>query len=517
MTTKEVHRVKEVQISKNTSVKEEKLSWQYLDNSCLCANNLYNAAMFVQRNHYTAKQKKAKGLSITALEQGVEDNIVKYGIKDSPSGHISYCQMDKYMKLTKNPDYLSLPAQVNQQTLKQLDEVFKSFFATSKDYKAHPEKYSGKPKLPGYLTKGGKNTVTFTNQVAKIKLNKKTGMYYLRLPKTKCIVNLGREPIKGVLKEVQVVHKTSYMRIILVLSDTIEIPDSKPVPKRIASVDPGVKNMLAVVNNVGAPNLLFSSLEIIAMINGCSKRAASQESKQTAFKNIKHAISSNKLTAIYRKSNNFKKDIAHKFAKMLIEYCKLYNIDTIVFGYTPDWKDNPDMGKENNRLFKEMPHKKLVDILSYLCEWNGINLILQEESYTSKASFSDRDPIPVYVKGTDVHYTFSGKRTNRDTYRSADGTEINADFNGAANIMRKAIPDAFDIEGAVEPDFFNFVTINNPNTDINSLVISTGAEQPVLESQGQEGEATHQLGSETSRKAHNQSMGSLESHYFSGG
>ena len=483
MDTKEVYRVKEIQISKSTSVKEEKLSWQYLDNSCLCANNLYNAALFVVRNHYTAKQKKAKGLPITTLEQGVEDNIAKHSIKDSPSGYISYCQMDKYMKLTKNPDYLSLPAQVSQQTLKQLDEVFKSFFATSKDYKVHPEKYTGKPKLPSYLTKGGRNTVTFTNQVAKIKLNKKTGMHYLKLPKTKCTINLGKGPVKGTLKEVQVVHKTSYMRIILVLSDVIEVPDSKPVPKRIASVDPGIKNMLAVVNNVGAPNLLFDSAKIIAMINGCSKRAAPLESKQTVFKNIKHAISSNRLTAIYRKSNNFKKDIAHKFAKMLIEYCILYNIDTIVFGYTPGWKDNPDMSKESNRLFKEMPHKKLVDILSYLCERNGINLILQEESYTSKASFPDRDSIPVYVKGADVHYTFSGVRTNRDTYRSADGTEINADFNGAANIMRKAIPGAFDIEGAIEPDFFNFVTINNPNADINSLVISTGTEQPVLESQ----------------------------------
>lgn len=517
MTVKEVYRVKEIQISKSTSVKEEKQLWQYLDNLALESNNLYNATLFVERNHYTATHKRATGIPLTPLEQEVEDNIAKYDIHSSASGFISQFQLDRYMRKTKNPDFFVMPGQVNQGPLGQVVEACKAFFATCKDYKAHPEKYSGKPKLPSYLHKGGKSIVTFTNQVAKIKLNKKTGMYYLKLPKTKCTINLGKEPIKGVLKEVQVVHKTSYIRIILVLSNTIEVPDSKSVPRRIASVDPGVKNILAVVNNVGAPNLLFDSAKIIAMINGCSKRAASQESKQTVFKNIKHAISSNRLTAIYRKSNNFKKDIAHKFAKMLIKYCILYNIDTIVFGYTPGWKDNPDMGKENNRLFKQMPHKKLVDILSYLCEENGINLILQEESYTSKASFPDRDPIPVYVKGADVHYTFSGVRTNRDTYRSADGTEINADFNGAANIMRKALPDAFDIEGAVEPDFFNIVTINNPNTDINSLVISTGTEQPVLESQGQEGEVTHQLGFETSRETHNQSMDSLESHYFSGG
>ena len=507
MTTKEVYRVKEIQISKSTSVKEEKQLWQYLDDLSLKANNLYNATLFVERNHYTASKKKAAGVPLTPLEQEVEDNIVKYDIHSSASGFISQFQLDRYMRKTRNPDFFVMPAQVNQGPLGQVVEAYKAFFTTCKDYKAHPEKYSGKPKLPGYLTKGGKNTVTFTNQNVAIKLNKKTGMYYLRLPKTKCTIKLGKEPIKGVLKEVQVVHKTSYMRIILVLSDTIDVSDSKPVPKRIVSVDPGVKNILAVVNNVGAPNLLFSSLQIIAMINGCSKRAASLTGKQTVFKNIKHAISSNRLNAIYRKSNNFKKDIAHKFAKMLIEYCIQYNIDTIVFGYTPDWKDNPDMGKENNRLFKEMPHKKLVDILSYLCEWNGINLILQEESYTSKASFPDRDPIPVYIKGADVHYTFSGARTNRDTYRTSDGTEINADFNGAANIMRKAIPDAFDIEGAVEPDFFNIVTINNPNADINSLVISAGTEQPGLESRSQRSKVTYQSAPETSREIHNQGMG----------
>ena len=101
MTEKETYRVKEVQISKDTSVEEEQLLWQHLDNLCLCANNLYNATMFVQRNHYTAKQKRAEGLPITALEQMVEDNIARYSIKDSPSGYISYCQMDKYMKMTK--------------------------------------------------------------------------------------------------------------------------------------------------------------------------------------------------------------------------------------------------------------------------------------------------------------------------------------------------------------------------------------------------------------------------------
>lgn len=376
MTTKEVYRVREVQISKSTSLKDEKQLWQYLDNLCLCANNLYNAAMFVQRNHYTAKKKRADGVVLTALEQGVEDNIAKFGIKDSPSGYISFAQMDRYMKLAENPDYYSLPAQVNQQTLKQLDEVFKSFFALNKMYKADPSSLNGKPSLPGYLHKGGRNTVTFTNQVAKIKLNKKTGIHFLKLPKTKLTVELGTEFPDYVLKEVQVVHEVSYIRIILVMSDVIDTADCMAKPARITSVDPGVKNAMAVVNNVGAPFLLFDSAEIIAMINECNKRVASLTARQTAFSNINHAIVSNRFTAIWRERNNFMKDIAHKYARRLVDYCLLYNIDTLVFGYTPCWKDNPDMGRENNMLFKQMPHKKIVDILSYLCNWNGINLIL---------------------------------------------------------------------------------------------------------------------------------------------
>ena len=95
-------------------------------------------------------------------------------------------------------------------------------------------------------------------------------------------------------------------------------------------------------------------------------------------------------------------------------------------------------GKVNNQKFTQIPFGKIRDILNYLCELSGINFIEQEESYTSKASFWDRDEIPVSSSESKVKYNFSGKRVHRGLYRSKNGILLNADLNGSLNILRKS-------------------------------------------------------------------------------
>ena len=85
-----------------------------------------------------------------------------------------------------------------------------------------------------------------------------------------------------------------------------------------------------------------------------------------------------------------------------------------------------------------IPYGKLRLKLEYLCELNGIVFIRQEESYTSKASFWDNDTIPVYNADNPKSYSFSGKRIQRGLYKTADETLLNADVNGALNILRKS-------------------------------------------------------------------------------
>lgn len=86
-------------------------------------------------------------------------------------------------------------------------------------------------------------------------------------------------------------------------------------------------------------------------------------------------------------------------------------------------------------------------MIQYKCKLQGINVLIQEESYTSKASFIDNDKIPVYKKNDKKTYEFSGKRIKRGLYKTKNGLIINADVNGSLNIMRKAIPNVKFTDG----------------------------------------------------------------------
>ena len=96
------------------------------------------------------------------------------------------------------------------------------------------------------------------------------------------------------------------------------------------------------------------------------------------------------------------------------------------------------MGSINNQNFVNIPYRKLRDKLIYLCKLYGMEFKIQEESYTSKASFFDGDEIPIYDKENQQEYIFSGKRIKRGLYQTRVGKLINADCNGALNILRKS-------------------------------------------------------------------------------
>lgn len=136
------------------------------------------------------------------------------------------------------------------------------------------------------------------------------------------------------------------------------------------------------------------------------------------------------------KRNNKIKDAMHKISRYTIDYCLENNIGTIVIGKNDNWKQETNMGKKNNQNFVQIPHFKLIQMLQYKAEAEGIAVKLQQESHTSKCSFLDSEPV--------CHQdTYKGVRFTRGLFRSANGTILNSDVNGAYNIIRKAIPDAF--------------------------------------------------------------------------
>ena len=128
----------------------------------------------------------------------------------------------------------------------------------------------------------------------------------------------------------------------------------------------------------------------------------------------------------------------NKTARYVINYCIDHDIGTLVIGSNGDFQRSSNIGRANNQTFVNIPLSKLRNKLKYLCELNDIRYVEQEESYTSKASFFDQDDIPIYSKDNNNHYIFSGRRIHRGMYETSKGYAINADVNGALNILRKS-------------------------------------------------------------------------------
>ena len=148
--------------------------------------------------------------------------------------------------------------------------------------------------------------------------------------------------------------------------------------------------------------------------------------------------SSKLIESITLKRNNRVNDFIKKTARHIVNFCIVNDIGSIVVGHNPNFKRNINLGKVVNQQFTQIPFGALRRQLKTLCARHGMNFVEQEESFTSKASFLDGDEIPIYDAATPHTGTFSGKRIKRGLYRSSSGRLINADVNGAANILRKS-------------------------------------------------------------------------------
>jgi putative transposase len=133
----------------------------------------------------------------------------------------------------------------------------------------------------------------------------------------------------------------------------------------------------------------------------------------------------------------------HAASKTIISLLVQEGIGTLVIGKNPLWKQEVNLGRVNNQHFVHIPHARFIEMLRYKAELAGITVTVQEESYTSKASFLDLDPLPVYDQERDEQPAFSGKRVARGLYRARSGRRIQADVNASYNIGRKAFPNSF--------------------------------------------------------------------------
>lgn len=169
-------------------------------------------------------------------------------------------------------------------------------------------------------------------------------------------------------------------------------------------------------------------------------------------------FTSKKIASITCNRNQYVENYLHQTSRIVVELLNKYQIGTLIIGKNDNWKQNLNIGKRNNQSFTQIPHAKLIEKITYKCQLEGIKVIITEESYTSKTSALDLET-PV------KHSKYKGRRVKRGLFKSSNGTWLNADINGATQIIRKVFPNVYSngIERiAVTPTLINPMLKNKP-------------------------------------------------------
>jgi putative transposase len=442
-------------------IRRKRELWEYSRDICVNSARLYNRANFIVRQYATACRdwEEMRPLRENQLVVCRMVRQVTRGTRYEPKGRwLTYGQLDYILKTTGDPAYRALPAQANQQILKRIMRDYKSFFEALKVYKAQPELFTGKPKMPRYKKKGTAVTAVLTNQICRIKKE-----HYIRFPGTSEMLDLGRIPEGCRIKEVRIkpCHGEFFVEAVLEFPDDAvcgkgklsgldekalreELKKAGTGDYRVAAIDPGVANFCAVVNNFGERPFLVKGNLIKSANRYYNKRLARLRSEADKCNG---GAMTRRIRRLTDRRNRIIKDLMHKASRLITDWASARKADLVVLGHNVFQKQEIDIGHVNNQIFVQIPYSVFADMLRYKLEEKGIALLLTEESYTSMADFLAEDRIPVYGEekkekdedGERPEPVFSGRRLGRH-YVHFDGTRSNADINGAANILRKVFP-----------------------------------------------------------------------------
>ena len=363
-----------------------------IKNLCHLSKNLYNASLYDVRQYYF----------------------------ETKSYRTWQSQAPIFTK-NNNPDYYALHSCLAQQVLMQVGRQFIGFFNN---------KSNKKKRIPKYKDKNGYNVVTFPKLTIskQVDFNEDKQIYNYTLCKKS--YNLKIKSTKPNVKMVKFVYDEVNDLIKCFKTYEIEQPKLKKDNSRYFSIDPGLNNIVSIYNNIGIRPLLYNGRPIKSINQYYNKTNAKLRSELPS--NIK---SSKRLKQLSFKRNNKIDYEMHKISTHIINEAVKNNISKIIIGNNVGWKNEINIGRRNNQNFVNIPHTKLFNQLLYKGLLNGIEVIFTEESYTSKASFFDKDELPIY--GQNDNHKFSGKRISRGLYKDSKGNLWNADLNGGGNIMRK--------------------------------------------------------------------------------
>lgn len=399
-----------MQLVEQHIIKRTDPRYAVIDAACFASKNLYNAALYEVRQAFIFHHT-----------------------------YLTYPEMDKRMQ--SHEAYKALPAKVAQQVLKLLDKNWQGFFAAIKAWKANPSAFQGRPKLPKYKHKAdGRNVLVYTAQaVSKTKLRQ--GVI---APSQLPIEIISIQPD---VDQVRIVPRNGYSVVEVVYERACE--QTEVNPNLYAGIDLGINNLATLTSNKsGFVPRIVNGRPVKSINQFYNKRRADLQSQLTQMDPKRHT--SNRLERMTNKRTRKIDHYLHTASRRIIDLLVDEGIGTLVIGYNAEWKQEVNIGKRTNQNFVNIPFARFIHMLTYKAELVGIQVRMTEESYTSKCSFLDFEPIG-------KQSIYAGKRVKRGLFRASDGKQYNADVNGSYNIIRKVASDAF-VQGSrgcvVHPTWF---------------------------------------------------------------
>jgi putative transposase len=381
-----------MQLVEQHVIKQTDARYQAIDQAAFASKNLYNATNYVIRQAF--------------IHEGV---------------YLCYEEMHARMK--SHDAYKALPRKVSQQVLRLLHKNWVSFFKAIEAWKADHSRLLGRPCLPRYKDKQkGRNILVYTIQA----LSKPALARGMIVPSG---LPITLETRQASVDQVRIVPKAGYYMVEVVYEQTET--QANVDPDLYAGIDIGIDNLATLTSNkVGFVPRLVNGRPLKSINQFYNKRKADLQSI------LKDSRFTARMERITHKRTRRIDHYLHTASRRIINLLVSEGIGTLVIGKNPNWKQEVNMGKRTNQQFVCIPHARFINMLTYKAKLVGIAVMVTEESYTSKCSFLDNEPIG-------KHEVYAGKRVKRGLFRASTGQHIHADVNGSYNIVRKVVPDAF--------------------------------------------------------------------------
>ena len=403
------------------NIKKNHVDYNYIKQQLIESKEIYNYANYIIRQLFFKKSKNHRySLDFITEYPELKDLFTQYIEEDKQFTALFYKIIRKFVKLKE----FSVNTKIVHSIIKKLNSDWNSYWALLNLVKN--KQYDKQINIPKY--KKQYNLVEYGNQVLS---KKKLKLGFIGTDKMKQGIKIADSHKELNCKCFRIFYKNNNFICELIYEK--EINDQTVSTGKVASIDLGLENLFTVAFNYNKKGISFKGTKLKSINQYFNKETSKLQSLLP-----KNEYCSKRINHLFYKREEQLRNMIGYYSNKLVDILVKEGISTLVIGHNKNWKNKINIGKVNNQNFVSIPFNKIIDIIKYKAEDFGIKCIEQEESYTSKASFLDNDNIPILHENDNKKYTFSGKRISRNLYKTKNNQIIDADLNGALNIMKKA-------------------------------------------------------------------------------